>query len=473
MNKGLLVLILFVLSLLNTIPVLGLDLHTSIELALENNLEIRLENLSLSKEEIAFNMAKKENLYPKIEAKITQGKTKAIIWEKDEEGKERKVITKTGEEPCLEIDTSVSRPHPLGGRFKLSLKITEALGSSDDSWEVRLETEEPLSIYQRREIKEPLKDEELNLNLAKLNREGRINEIIYEVIEAYSELLSLLEDLKIKEKELKDLQDSLEISKLKVDKGIIAAMDIIQIELQISGVLQEIETKKKERMAKLARFSKLLGKEGLEIKDEERLVEIKEDRLERVKAFALSNLEDLKGLPQIRRKQIEMERAQRALCKARSKNLPLLIPSYTISKEKGKREERVGLSLAFTLYDKGIKREEIELAKANLSQVEIELKDLIASIKIELAESLDNINNRKMRLEVYQKDISLSEKLYEIAKVKYERGLISSKDLLEYQKDLFTKESNLFSAKIELFLEYIKLLKLTGRLYNAYQEDII
>ncbi|MDI6752168.1 MAG: TolC family protein [bacterium] len=473
MNKGLLVLILFVLFLLKTIPVLGLDLHTSIELALENNLEIRSENLSLSKEEIALNKAKKENFYPEIGAKITQSKTKAITREKDEEGKERKVITKTEEKPCLEINTSVSRPLPLGGRFKLSLKTTEALESSDDSWEVKLETEEPLSTYQRKKIKEPLKDEELNLNLAKLNREDRINEIIYQVIESYSELLTLLVNSKIKEKELKDLQDSLEISKLKVDKGIIAAMDIIQIELHISGVLQEIETKKKERRAKFARLSKLLGEEGLEIKDEERLVEIKEDRLERVKAFALFNLEDLKGLSQIRRKQIEIEQAQRALCEARSKNLPLLIPSYTISKEKEKREERVGLSLAFTLYDKGIKREEIELAKANLSQVEIGLKGLIASIKIELAESLDNIDNRKMRLEVYQKDIFLSEKLYEIARVKYERGLISSKDLLEYQKDLFTKESNLFSEKIELFLEYIKLLKITGRLYSAYQEEVI
>jgi outer membrane protein TolC len=77
-----------------------------------------------------------------------------------------------------------------------------------------------------------------------------------------------------------------------------------------------------------------------------------------------------------------------------------------------------------------------------------------------------------MRLEVYQKDISLSEKLYEIARVKYERGLISAKDLLEYQRDVFHKQKSIFELQTDLFLEYVKLLKITGKLYHAYQKDI-
>ena len=102
----------------------ALDLSTAIKLALENNPSLQSERLSLSKEEIILNKARRQEFYPEIEAKITQGETKETSWEKDEEGVERKVTTKTKDKPALEIDAGISRPHPLGGKLKLNLKTT-------------------------------------------------------------------------------------------------------------------------------------------------------------------------------------------------------------------------------------------------------------------------------------------------------------------------------------------------------------
>ncbi len=458
---------LIVLALLQTGLLYSLEINTAIQLALENNLELQVERLSLSKEEINLNKAKKSEFYPEIEAKITSGETKKIAWEKNEEGIEERVVTRTREKPTLEIDSMISRPHPLGGKLKINLKTTTILENNQDTWEVKLESEEPLSSYQRRNIKDPIKDERLSLSLAKLNLKERINEIIYQVIESFCELQNLGLSLKIKEKELKDLNDNLEISKLKAEKGIIPEMDIIQIELQISSVFNEIESLKKEKRTKLARFSKQIGTKTEDMQAKESL----KDEIEKIKNYPF-DLEDLNRLSQIQRKQIEIEQAKRSLSWASSKNLPVFIPSYSVSGAKKEREEKLGFSVSFALYDKGIKKEEIRLAEASLSQIEIELKDLVSSIKIDIAENLDSINNRQMRLKTLEKDISLSEKLYEIAKIKYARGLISAKDLLEYQRDLFGKKANLFSENIELFLDYIKQFKIKGELYNAYKKDI-
>ncbi|MEK9148545.1 MAG: TolC family protein, partial [Candidatus Desantisbacteria bacterium] len=358
---------LLVLILLQTSLISGLDLSTSIKLALENNLDLQSERLSLSKEEISLNKAKKEEFYEGIEARITQGTTKETIWMSNEEGVEEKMVTKTEDKPAIEIDSILSRPHPLGGKLKINLKTTTGLESSQNKWEVKLESEEPISSWQRKRQKDPMKNERLQLDLAKLTLRDRIEETIFQVIESYCELQNLEVSSRIKEKELKDLQDNLETSKLKAGKGIIPEMDIIQIELQVSSVLNEIETLKKDEGIKLARFSQQIGTQAIKVK------EILKDEIEKAMTYPF-DLEDLNKLQQIKRKRIEIEQAEIGLNEARSKNALLFIPSYSIGGEKKQREEKFGISLSLVLYDKGIKKEEIRLAEANLSQAEIELK---------------------------------------------------------------------------------------------------
>ena len=64
-----------------------------------------------------------------------------------------------------------------------------------------------------------------------------------------------------------------------------------------------------------------------------------------------------------------------------------------------RKNQKFGLSLSLTLYDKGIKKEEIKEAKINLSAARLELKNLLSSIKIDIAETMGDIDNRAMRLE--------------------------------------------------------------------------
>jgi len=325
--------LLLVLITLQTLSSYALDLHTSIQLALENNVELQSQRFSLSKEEISLNKAKKSEFYPEIEAKITQGETKETTWEKDEEGVERKVTTKTKDKPALQLDSTLSRPHLLGGRLKINLKLATGLESSQDNkWEVGLESEEPLSSYQRKKAKDPLQNERLSLNIAKIDLEDRINETIYSCIEQYYELQNLKIGLSIKEQELKDLKETLEISKLKAEKGIIPEMDILQIELQISSVTNEIESLKREEKVRLARFGLFLGTEIKHEANESQKDNINND-IEKIKPYAFADLEDLERFSQIKRKRIELEQAKRALEEAKSKNLPIFIPSYSISGE--------------------------------------------------------------------------------------------------------------------------------------------
>ncbi|MFH0774706.1 MAG: hypothetical protein V2A53_04330, partial [bacterium] len=82
--------------------------------------------------------------------------------------------TKTKDKPALQLDSCLSRPHPLGGKLKINLKTTTGLESSQNKWEVGLQSEEPLSSYQRKKAKEPLRNEKISLNIARIDLEDRI-----------------------------------------------------------------------------------------------------------------------------------------------------------------------------------------------------------------------------------------------------------------------------------------------------------
>ncbi|MEW6102443.1 MAG: TolC family protein [bacterium] len=441
------------------------SLNTFITLALENNPELIIEKYQLNKQEVSLKKAKKAEFYPEISLSLTTSLSKETVELKDEEGKEYKQTTKTKEKPTLEAITGISRPHPLGGKLKLNLKLSDVIDEKDkEKGELSIESEEPISLYQRKVIKEPLLDEKEDLLLSEISLNKKIEETIYNVISSYCELQRLSSSIIVKENEFNDLMGTLEIAKAKLEKGIIPELDLFQISLQLKSSEIELSGLRREREEKEIRFLQLLGIKELGERIEK---ENWEKRIERLKGLKImeDNLE-------IKIKEIEIERLKRGLKEAKSKNSPIFIPSWTIIKEKERKEEKIGLSLKFYLYDKGIKKEEIKIQEASLKQEEISLQSLVSDIKIEISERENGIKDKEKRILVLKENIQLAEKIYEITKIKQERGLIFSKEMLEAEQDVTKQKNELINQEIGLFLDYIELKKLKGGLYNAYQENL-
>lgn len=239
----------------------------------------------------------------------------------------------------------------------------------------------------------------------------------------------------------------------------------MQMELRGSSVLTEFESLKKDKKAKLARFYSLLGTETVGIEQDNGFLDIKGLQ----SFFPLSREEYLVNIPQLKIKHIQIELAKRRLKEAETRNYPLIVPSFNLRKEGETTEKSIMASLKFPLYDKGIKKEEIKLASNELLKQGIELDKLIKDTRIEITTTIDEIKDKERRISVLEKEISLAEKIYEIAKIRHSRGLIPAKDLLDYQSDVFQKQKTVFEEQINIFLDYVRLLKITGELYHAYQ----
>lgn len=464
-------------------------LHSCIQLALEHNLDLKSERLSLVNEATNLVKAKKEEFYPEVGfSSVIDERLRKTTQIKSEDREWKEQIT-LKEKPSVELSSSVSRPHSFGGKIKLNLKTTQEL-KGQDSWDMTLDSEEPLSRSARQIIKDPLFDERLQVDIANLSLSEKIDEIISAVVSSYCDLQKVDSSLNIKKKELEDLQTNLEISRLKFEKGLIPEMDIFQMELQGSSVLSEMETIKKDRRGQVSRFLQILGmqstiedsltqrREGIGTQSTiEDVQNSREDFLDKIKALKvfvescpqLSGTQSIMSIPQVKTKYIQLELSKRRLQEAVSKNAPVLTPAFTINRSGNTTNEEFRASVKFPIYDKGVKKEEIKIAQASLSQAEIELKNLLINTQIDITTTLDEIRDTERRIVVMEKDIGLLEKIYEIARIKHSRGLISAKDMLEYQTDVFCKRKSIFEEQTDLFLDYIKLLKTTGELYRAYQ----
>ncbi len=448
------------------------SLRSFVEIALEHNMALKSEYLSLSKEEIGLNRANKEEFYPEVNLELDWSKSwgeefEGFFWMGDG----------GNEKPTMNINSFISRTHPFGGKLRLNLSTNQMIGEKiQNQWDMTLDSEEPLSKSARQIIMTPLFDEQLQFDTAKLNLQERISEIIFDVINLYTQLQRLDFTLSIKTKELENLQGNIEISRIKLEKGLIPEMDIFQMELQTSSVLSEMETIKKDKRGQIARFLQILGIQST-IED---MQNSQEDFLNKIKVLKRLvepysqplGTRSVMSIPQVKIKYIQIELSKRRLQEAVSRNAPVLIPAVTVNRSGNTTQEEFRASVKFPLYNKGIKKEETKIAQASLSQTELELKSLLINTQIDIATTLDEIKDTERRIEVLDKDIDLSEKIYEIAMIKYQRGLISAKDLLQYQADVFRKRKSIFEEQTELFLDYVKLLKITGELYHAYQKDI-
>jgi hypothetical protein len=264
-----------------------------------------MKRLSLSKEEIGLNKAKKSEFYP--EANL------GVDWSKSWGEKPFYFFGMDGgnEKPTMDISLSISRPHPFGGKLRLNLCTNQTLGEKiQNQWSLTLDSEEPLSRSARQILKTPFFNEQLQLDTARLNLQERINEIISEVINAYTQLQRLNSTFIIKTKELEDLQSNIEISKLKLEKGLIPEMDIFQMELQASSVLSEIETLKKEKRNQMARFAQMLGTQTT-IEEMQNSQEGFLDQLKVLKKYVesypqLSGTQNVISIPQVKTKYIHL-----------------------------------------------------------------------------------------------------------------------------------------------------------------------
>lgn len=172
-------------------------------------------------------------------------------------------------------------------------------------------------------------------------------------------------------------------------------------------------------------------------------------------------------------KQTEMAKQQ--VCMTRSELLPQIeiggIFSYLnglkINNEKlfDKATVSLLLNVSVPLYHFGERMNKVKAAKAKLEQTRLEQENLNEQMQLQLMQSVNNLNEARMEVELTERSLAQAEENMRISKNQYSVGMETITDCLEAQLLWQKAYQQHIEAAFNLYLSYIAYCKATGTLH--------
>lgn len=103
-------------------------------------------------------------------------------------------------------------------------------------------------------------------------------------------------------------------------------------------------------------------------------------------------------------------------------------------------------------------------AELRLETAKVNLQSALDAIKLEITLAIRNLETAKARIQVTSKGVNLQEEKLSREKARYELGLITSGDLLDYEEDLAIARLNQLEAKADYLkaIAYLEYVTFTG-----------
>ncbi len=118
-----------------------------------------------------------------------------------------------------------------------------------------------------------------------------------------------------------------------------------------------------------------------------------------------------------------------------------------------------GLSLEIPIFDGFYKSAKIQKAKIDQQKIQNQQKNLRKSIRLEVSRSLKEYNTALDRAKNQKENMELARKIYNTSQTKYKEGVGSSLEVTTAQSDLFQSQSDYINAIYDYLIAEIELNK--------------
>ncbi len=302
--------------------------------------------------------------------------------------------------------------------------------------------------------------------------QSKIN-IAEQVSKAYYTVLVNEERMKLVNSNFMRLDTLLTETQLMFENGFSEAIDVDRIRVQYNNAKSE-----KNRAIRLIDVSRLMLKfqMGMPLEQEvqlgDKISNIDVDSILNDSIYAYADRIDYRIL------QTNTELTQLDLRNNRIQYLPKLTANasygYNTGVEKFNSlfnfDERwnslglFGVKLNIPIFDGLRKGSAIQKNKLQLQQLENSTKQLKNSIDLEVVQARVQLQDNHETLKIQQENLDLAERVYEVAKIKYQEGVGSNIEVVNAGDDLQAAETNYFGAMYDALIAKVDLEKALGKL---------
>ena len=283
-------------------------------------------------------------------------------------------------------------------------------------------------IFAGFKIKNAIKSSELMVDLSNLQIEATKENVVWQTINLYFGLYKtqrsidvLNENLVRANQRVKDFQNFL-------DNGIIARNDLLRAKLQASNVQVAIDEAETQYKNINYRLNLLTGQ------DESKIVHV--DNVETLKTIN-QNSQDYVNRTDVKSYDVKNQIADSQIKIAKAAYYPqLAVSAGYVAMDIDKvasvtNATNVGVGLKYDLSSLYKNKAEVEIAKAQKLENEMQKETTIDKAKVEMNEAFQKYDLAKKKNNVYKEAVEQANENYRIVKDKNDNGLADTYDLLE------------------------------------------
>ena len=349
----------------------------------------------------------------------------------------------------------------------------------------RIGFEQPLnSFYAYNAIQSTLKRAELDYERSNKQFKREELNLIYQVSNAYYNLLSLQESMEIAALDLERQQDAYEISKNKYAAGLIREVDALQMEIDLAEAQNNYDIAILNEVSSKNSFKELLG---LDLNDSISLsseLDYQIVIIDPEKAVELA----LKNRLEVREQEIQIE-LQKLSIKQQKANSMIRGSVNAYFEKAGINQQSdigflksiensyqnlivrdasygVGLTVTIPILDWGQNKAMVRAAESRLTQFNYRKEEVEREIETEVKNLIASISSNLKRLQLLEKNVVVAEKSFEITRQRYSDGDIDSQNLALERNRL----NNAYTSHLRAYINYqLSLADLTRKTFYDFQ----
>ncbi len=357
--------------------------------------------------------------------------------------------------PSLDLQASGLPKYISGKRFNSSSSTTKTSQfSANPSLNIKLDLIDPLRGSE-------IKIARNNYAIAKNNYEIKKKDLIKEAKSRYHKLQKSYQDIKNKTLSLDLSITSLKDAQSKFDAGIGTQFEVLEAEAQLSRDRQSLNEKKIQNQINKIALKDILNINGeLEINQEQKLIGYWDHKLNKNITEGLVNSLSLKNINL--KKSIKENQAKNYL-NVYKPNV-YISNTFTSSFSKGDSlsdridpeksgssyTNTVSLNFGWNIFDGGQNKNLYKSSKADAKSEDYSYKNLENVLKTNISKAYLNLKLNEEKILSSLKEISSTEESLRLARLRYDVGISTLKDVLVRQKEL----SNANSKKIDSIYNY-------------------
>ena len=290
--------------------------------------------------------------------------------------------------------------------------------------------------------------------------------IIYNVTQGYYSLYKATRELEIANEKLNNSQESFRIAQLKAETGRIPEGDVLIAEVQLSQDKANLSESDGNLEQVKDSFKQLIG---LNLEEEFQIVtDVKYDTfsvdLDKAIKEALSNRLELNEAElDIKLQEIQVDRAKRVrelsgnisayyditgVSTIGSGSIQQLFESSFDNFVDRPPNRGITFSLSYPIFDWGRGSQRVQQEKAGLRSVELNRENWRTTIIREVRQIVRLVAETKNRLKIHEKNQQVSQRSYEISRLRFENGDLTSQELAVEQERLAGSQLTYLNAFI-------------------------